>query len=78
MKVGKNPKEISEENKREMSDVLKNVLKNVQKDVQKQLTERQMDILELKGDKGQVPVTTFNRIDNSKLEPESDGQGWLF
>jgi hypothetical protein len=74
MKVGKNPKEISEENKREMSDVLK----NVQKDVQKQLTERQMDILELKGDKGQVPVTTFNRIDNSKLEPESDGQGWLF
>ena len=30
-----------------MSDVLKNVLKNVQKDVLKQLTERQVDILEL-------------------------------
>ena len=47
MKLVKNPKEISDENKREMSDVLKNVLKNVQKDVLKKLTERQIDILEL-------------------------------
>ena len=39
MKLVKNSKEISEENKREMSDVLKNVLKK--------LTERQIDILEL-------------------------------
>ena len=30
-----------------MSDVLKNVLKNVQKDILKELTERQIDILEL-------------------------------
>lgn len=52
-----NPKETSEENKREMSDVLK----NVQKDVLKQLTEKQIYILELIT---QTPNITLNEMSN--------------
>ena len=51
--------EISEKNKREMSDVLKNVLKNVQKDVLKKLTDRQIDILELIAHTSSI---TFNEM----------------
>ena len=61
MNLVKNPKETPQENKQEMSDVLKNVLKNVQKDVRKQLTERQVNILELIVS---VPNVTLKEMSN--------------
>ena len=52
-------KNISNENKRELSDVLKNVLKNVQKKDLEKLTERQIDVLEFIV---QTPTITFKEM----------------
>ena len=52
-------KNISNENKRELSDVLKNVLKNVQKEDLDKLTERQIDVLEFIV---QTPTITFKEM----------------
>ena len=52
-------KNNSNENKRELSDVLKNVLKNVQKEDLDKLTERQIDILEFIV---QTPTITFKEM----------------
>jgi predicted HTH transcriptional regulator len=57
------PAEVSKnnfnENKRELSDVLKNVQKNVQKENLGKLTERQIDILEFIV---QTPTITFQEM----------------
>lgn len=57
------PAEVSKnnfnENKRELSDVLKNVLKNIQKENLGKLTERQIDILEFIV---QTPTITFKEM----------------
>ena len=75
MKLVENPKDIAEENKREMSDVLKTVLKDVHNDVLKELTERQAAVLEIlcvSPDVTQQEMSTKLKVSKKTIQREFD------